>query len=132
MSAHEIEIILSRQLADCLTVPVFIVNPEGTLIFYNEPAEEILGKKYQDTGPMPALDWSTLFTPYDEDGKEIPPEELPLVQTIKTKVPAHKTFWIKSLNGKSTKISVTSIPIIGRSKNFSGAMAIFWDNEVIG
>jgi PAS domain-containing protein len=131
MSAHEIEIILSRQLADCLTVPVFLVDPEGTLIFYNEPAEKILGKKYQDTGPMPVGDWGTSFFPQDEDGKDIPPEELPLVQTLQNKVPAHKTFWIKSLNGKSTKISVTSIPIIGRSKNFSGAMAIFWDNEVL-
>ena len=131
MPAHEIEIILSRQLADCLTVPVFIVDPEGTLIFYNEPAEEILGKKFQDTGPMPIGDWGTLFFPQDEDGKDIPPEELPLTQTIQNKVPAHKTFWIKALSGKSTKISVTSIPIIGRSKNFSGAMAIFWDNEVI-
>ena len=132
MSAFEIEIILSRQLADCLSVPVFIVDPEGTLLFYNEPAEEILGKRFQDTGPMPAFYWSTLFFPQDEDGKDILPEELPLVQTIKNKVPAHKTFWIKGLNGKSTKISVTSIPIIGRSKKFSGAMAIFWDNEVIG
>jgi PAS domain-containing protein len=131
MSAHEIEIILSRQLADCLTVPVFIVDPEGNLIFYNEPAEGILGKKFQDTGPMPVFYWGTLFQPHDGDGNNIPPEELPLVQTIKNKMPAHKTFWIKSLNGKSTKISVTSIPIIGRSKNFSGAMAIFWDNEVI-
>lgn len=132
MPAHEIEIILSRQLADCLTVPVFLVDPEGTLIFYNVPAEKILGKKYQDTGPMPIDDWGTSFFPHDEDGKDIPPEELPLVQTIQKQVPAHKTFWIKSLNGKSTKISVTSIPIIGRSNNFSGAMAIFWDNEVIG
>ena len=131
MSAHEIEIILSRQLADCLTVPVFIVNPEGTLIFYNEPAEGILGKKFQDTGAMLVDDWGTSFFPHDEDGKDIHPLELPLVQTIRNKVPAHKTFWIKSLSGKSTKISVTSIPIIGRSKKFSGAMAIFWDNEVI-
>ena len=132
MSAYEIEIILSRQLADSLTVPVFIVNPEGTLIFYNEPAEEILGKKFENTGPMPVDDWGTSFFPQDEDGRDLAPEELPLVQTIKNKVPAHKSFWIKSLNGKYTRISVTSIPIIGRSKKFSGAMAIFWDNDFIG
>jgi PAS domain-containing protein len=132
MSAHEIEIILSRQLADSLTVPVFIVNPEGTLIFYNEPAEKILGKKFEDTGPMPVDDWGTSFFPQDEDGNDLAPEELPLVQTIRNKVPAHKTFWIKALNGKYTKISVTSVPIIGRSKKFSGAMAIFWDNDFIG
>jgi PAS domain-containing protein len=131
MSVHAIEIILSRQLADCLNIPVFIVNPEGTLIFYNEPAEGILGKKFEATGPMPVDEWGSAFFPHDEDGNNIPPEELPLVQTLQNKVPAHKTFWIKSLDGKSTKISVTSVPIIGRSKNFSGAMAIFWDSEAL-
>ncbi len=130
MSAHEIEIILSRQLADCLTVPVFIVDPEGTLIFYNEPAEQILGKRFQDTGEMRVGDWGNDFYPHDKKGNAIPPEDLPLVQTINSHVPAHKTFWIKSLEGKSFKISVTSIPIIGRSKEFAGALAIFWDNDI--
>ncbi len=129
MAGHAIEIILSRQLADCLSVPVFIVDPQGTLLFYNAPAEGILGQKFQDTGAMPVGEWGTNFFPHDGEGNPIPPSELPLVQTIDTKAPAHKTFWINSLSGKSTKISVTSIPIIGRSMEFSGAMAIFWDNE---
>ncbi len=130
MSAHGIELILSRQLADCLSVPVFIVDPEGNLLFYNPPAEEILGKKFEDTGPMAVGEWGNSWTPFDEDGNRIPPEGLPLVQTVKTHLPAHRTFWINSLKGKSIRISVTAIPIIGRSQQFSGAMAIFWDNEV--
>ena len=66
-------------------------------------------------------------------GKEMiyPRKTFHWCKPIQHKLPAHKTFWIKALNGKSTKISVTSIPIIGRSKNFAGALAIFWDNEVI-
>ena len=79
---------------------------------------------------MPVGDWGTSFFPHEEDGTLIPPEGLPLVQTIKTQIPAHRTFWIKSLQGNSTKISVTAIPIIGRSNKFWGAMAIFWDNEL--
>ena len=130
MAAHAIELILSRQLADCLSVPVFIVDPEGNLLFYNPPAEKILGKKFEETGPMPVGDWGTSFMPHDEDGKPIPPEGLPLVQTLGTHLPAHRTFWIKSLEGNSTRISVTAIPIIGRAKEFSGAMAIFWDDEM--
>ncbi|MEJ2584740.1 MAG: PAS domain-containing protein, partial [Robiginitalea sp.] len=124
------ELILSRQLADCLTVPVFIVDPDGNLLFYNPPAEKILGQKFEETGPMPVGDWGTSFAPYDEEGNPIPPEGLPLVQTLKTQIPSHRTFWIKSLNGNATRISTTAIPIIGRSKRFSGAMAIFWDNEI--
>ncbi|MDM9630114.1 PAS domain-containing protein [Robiginitalea aurantiaca] len=130
MSGHAIELILSRQLADCLSVPVFIVDPKGNLLFYNTPAEQVLGKKFEDTGQMSVGDWGTSFNPHDEEGNPIPPEGLPLVQTIKTELPAHRTFWINSLENKSTRISVTSIPIIGRSEVFSGAMAIFWDNEL--
>ena len=33
--AFEIEIILNRQLADCLSIPVFITDIQGNLIFYN-------------------------------------------------------------------------------------------------
>ncbi len=122
--------ILSRQLADSLSVPVFLVDPEGNLLFYNQPAEGVLGKKFEDTGPMPVGDWGTSFFPHEEDGTLIPPEGLPLVQTINTQIPAHRTFWIKSLKGNSTKISVTALPIIGRSGKFRGAMAIFWDNDL--
>lgn len=130
MAAHGIELILSRQLADCLSVPVFIVDPLGNLLFYNVPAEEILGKNFEETGPMPVGDWGTSFAPHDGEGNRIPPEGLPLVQTLRTHVPAHRTFWIESLSGKSRRISVTAIPIIGRSRKFVGAMAIFWDDQV--
>ena len=54
MSQQEIEVILSRHLAECLAMPIFIVDPAGNLIFYNEPAEAILGQNYNETGMMPA------------------------------------------------------------------------------
>ena len=124
--AYEIEIILNRQLADCLAIPVFITDTIGNLLFYNEPAEEILGKRYDDTGEMPVEQWGTIFKNKDENGEVLPPEELPLVKTLKYRQPFFKTFWIESLQGKAEKISVTSYPIIGRAGSFVGAVAIFW------
>jgi PAS domain-containing protein len=59
--AYEIEIILNRQLADCLSMPVFITDTTGNLIFYNEPAEKVLGARFEDTGEMKAETWSTVF-----------------------------------------------------------------------
>jgi PAS domain-containing protein len=126
MAAYEIEIILNRQLADCLSIPVFITDTNGNLIFYNEPAEVILGKRFEDTGEMPVEEWSTDFHPVDEEGKLLPPDELPLVKTLKHAAPFHKTFGIVSLQGKIQKISVTSFPIIGRAEKMLGAVAIFW------
>ena len=124
--AYAIELILNRQLADCLAIPVFITDTIGNLLFYNEPAEEILGKRYEDTGEMPVEQWSTVFKNKDENGQFLPPEELPLVKTLKNRLPFNKTFWIESLQGKAEKISVTSYPIIGRAGSFLGAVAIFW------
>ena len=124
--AYAIELILNRQLADCLAIPVFITDTIGNLLFYNEPAEEILGKRYEDTGEMPVEQWSTIFKNKDENGETLPPEELPLVKTLNTRLPYFKTFRIESLTGKEEKISVTSYPIIGRAGSFLGAVAIFW------
>ena len=124
--AYPIEIILNRQLADCLAIPVFITDTVGNLLFYNEPAEEILGKRYQDTGEMKVEEWSTIFLSKDENGKLLEPEDLPLVKTLLNQLPYFKTFWIERLKGKSEKISVSSYPIIGRAGIFVGAVAIFW------
>ena len=126
MPAYPIEIILNRQLADCLAIPVFITDTTGNLIYYNEPAEEVLGKSFEETGEMPVEMWSTIFKQSDESGKIIPPDELPLVRTLKYAHPHHKEFWIESLKGKREKISVTAYPIIGRTAKFLGAVAIFW------
>ena len=124
--AYAIELILNRQLADCLAIPVFITDTIGNLLFYNEPAEDILGKRYEDTGEMPVEQWSTIFKNKDENGETLPPEELPLVKTLNTRLPYFKTFRIESLMGKEEEISVTSYPIIGRAGSFLGAVAIFW------
>lgn len=129
MASYDIEIILNRQLADCLSIPVFITDIAGNLIFYNEPAEEILGTRFGDTGEMKVETWSTIFKPLDEHRKPLPPEGLPLVKTLQDQLPHHKAFWIESLRGKLEKISVTSYPIIGRMGTFLGAVAIFWETR---
>ena len=127
MPAYEIEIILNRQLADCLSMPVFITDTTGNLIFYNEPAEKILGTRFEDAGEMKVEEWSTVFKQQDDEGKFIAPGSLPLVRTLRDQYPYHKTFWIVSLKGNTEKISVTSYPIIGRTGKFLGAVAIFWN-----
>jgi hypothetical protein len=46
MAQHPIEVILMRQLASYLAMPILLVDPAGTLLFYNEPAERLLGRRY--------------------------------------------------------------------------------------
>ena len=128
MSQQEIEVILARHLAEYLAMPIFIVNPAGDLIFYNEPAETILGTRYAETGMMPATEWSTVFHPMDRERSLLPPDELPLMMALSKRHPAHKVFWIEGLDGVLREIEVTAFPMVGQADRFLGAIAIFWEN----
>ncbi|MES0362230.1 MAG: hypothetical protein ABUK20_15020 [Anaerolineales bacterium] len=127
MSQHEIEVILARQLAEYLAIPLFIVDPAGDLLYYNEPAEAILGIRYVETGSMPASEWSTVFKPVDQDGKPVPPEELPLVIAFSQHYPAHKRFWIEGLDKALRQIELIAFPLMAQANRFLGAIAIFWE-----
>jgi PAS domain-containing protein len=129
MPQKEIEVILARQLADYLATPIFIVDPDGTLVFYNEPAERILGRRFGETGEMPASVWATLFEPVDEAGAPLDPGSLPLVTALNDRRPAHRTFWIRGLDQVPRHIEVTAFPLIGQADRCLGAIAIFWEIE---
>jgi hypothetical protein len=124
---YPIQIILARQLAGYLSVPLFLVDPAGALIFYNEPAEVILGKRFDETGAMAAEEWSSAFVPMDDGGAAIPPEELPLRITLARKRPAYRRLRIRGLDGVLRHLEVASIPITGLEGEFLGAAALFWE-----
>jgi PAS domain-containing protein len=126
MPVQPLELILGRQFVDTISLPAFIVDTEGNLLFYNESAETVFGLKFGETGMMRLEEWATIFTPYNQNGEPILPEGLPLVQTLQTKKPNSGSFYIKSMQGNDEHIQVTAFPIVGRPDRFLGAMAIFW------
>ena len=125
MAQKDIELILMRQLASCLATPIFLVDPKGTLVFYNEHAEPILGRRFEETGPMPVEVWSAMFHPIDDDDHEMSASELPLVIAIRYHRPAHKKFWIRGLDAVKRQIEVTAFPLIGQSMELVGAVSMF-------
>ena len=127
MAQKEIEVILARQLAEYLTLPIFIVDPAGDLLYYNEPAEVILGSRFEETGPISANDLSVIFKTVDQDGVPVKSANLPLVKALVNKQPAHGILWIEGLDSRLRKIAVTAFPLIGQAQRFLGAIAIFWE-----
>lgn len=129
MSQEDFKITLSQRFAEHLAMPIFIVNPTGDLVYYNEPAELLLGDRFSETGIMPASEWSTKFHPVDQKGESIPPDDLPLIIAITERRPAHDVFWIVDLEGNLREIEVTALPLISQEERFIGGMAIFWEKS---
>ena len=123
----ELEVILMRQLADCLAMPIFIVDTAGTLLFYNEPAERLLGRRFEETGELSMAEWATAFVPTDERGKPLPPGKVPLVIALRERRPIHMPIRIRGLDRVVRHIQVTAFPLTGRADRFLGAVAIFWE-----
>lgn len=127
MAQHEIEVILTRELASYLVTAVFVVDPDGELIFYNEPAELLLGTRFDETGPMAMSDWTSMFSATDDDDRPLAPEELPLVVAVQHGRPEHGRFWIRGLDGDRRLLEVTAIPLLGQAGRHVGAAALFWE-----
>jgi PAS domain-containing protein len=126
---YEVEVILVKQLASYLATPVFVVDPKGDLVYFNEPAEALLGHRYDESGAMPQSEWATIFTPTDDAGRVLPADSLPLSIAFAELRAAHDTFWITGLDGRRRNLAVTAFPLIGQNDRLLGAVAIFWERS---
>lgn len=124
-----IELILARQLATHLAMPIFLVDAEGTLVFYNEPAERILGRRFDETGEMSATEWASAFTPTDDGGRPLPAEKVPLFIAHAERRPVHVRLGICGFDNVSRRIEATAVPLMGPAGRYVGAVAIFWEAQ---
>ena len=121
-----VELILARGLMANITTPAFLVDLDGTLVFFNDAAGDLLGLRYEDAGPMDFETWSTIFEPLGHDGRPLDAGELPLAIALRERKPVHRAFAVRTARGKSREIEVSAFPIVGNA-GMRGAMAIFWD-----
>jgi PAS domain S-box-containing protein len=130
MQQRNLVLILARDLADKLASAVFVVDDEGTLVYFNEAAAEILGKTFGEVGMLREEEWSKAFGPMELDGRELLPEQLPLVVARREQRPSHRAFRIKNMEGEERDIAVTALPLFARKDEFVGAAAVFWEHDV--
>jgi PAS domain-containing protein len=126
MSAQKpLELILARNLLASISTPAFLVGEQGTLLFYNEAAGALLGRRFEETGTMSAADWTGEFGPFGSDEKPVPYDEIPATVALRDDRPFHGNFRIRGADGQNQDIAASAIPIVGPGGS-SGAIVIFW------
>jgi len=124
----DLVLILARELASNLATATFLVDPKGTLVYYNEAAEELLGEKYDEVGDLTTEQWGTMWAPEDPDtGRAVPVDELPLAIALGEERAAHRAMKIVGIDGVRRNIEVTAFPLFSQSEQSVGAVAIFWE-----
>ena len=119
-------LILAREFASNLATPTLIADAAGTLVFYNEAAEEVVGRSFAEAGEMPVDDWTASFEPRTADAEPLPPERRPVRIALDERRPAHQTLRITGTDGIERDVGVTAFPLFARADEFVGIVAIFW------
>jgi len=121
------ELIVMRQLASYLAMPIFVQDRAGDLVYFNEPAEPILVRRFDETGALTRTELWDLFHPTRRDGTPLPGEENPFLAAREKGKAVHREFRLRGTDGITREIEGTAIPLTNRHGEVVGDFAIFWE-----
>ena len=122
--AQPLELILARNLVSIISVCAFLADAGGDVVFYNEAAGEIIGARFEETGPIPQTRWAAELGPFDEQGQPLPRDNLPLTVALRDARPAFGQFYVQGESGLLA-IEAAALPLVGGAGNH-GALVVFW------
>ena len=128
-SHRHIALILAKDLAANLATAILLVDADGNLVFFNEPAERILGRPYAEA-QMSSAELAKTFKPVDGAGEPIPLQKLPLSEAFQKGIPSHGHLRIESVDGRRHDLEVVAVPLYAQAEQLVGGLAVFWERAV--
>lgn len=126
MAQRDVGLILMRQLADGLAMPVWLSDGHGDLLFFNEAAEQLLGQRFDDVGSISLEDARRILSFRDVDGNELALDQTPLLVALRERRSVHRLLRINALDGRDHEIEVTAFPLLSGGGHLIGGVAMFW------
>jgi hypothetical protein len=121
-----LQLILARELAANLATPMFLIDAAGTLVFFNEAAELMLGKSYGEVGPITALEFGTMLATAYLDGTPMRRRDSAPGVAFYRREPCHQSVLASTLDGTREQFEVTAYPLFGRVGEMHGVLTLFW------
>ena len=126
MAQHDIALILMRQLASGLAVPMLVADEQGDLLYFNEPAEILLGQRFDELGEMPLEQRRTIFAFRNSDGQPLAADQPPLIVALREQRPVGRLVWLRGFDGRDRELEVVAFPLLGGGGHLIGGVAMFW------
>jgi PAS domain-containing protein len=124
MASHPIELILARNLISELTLAALLSSSDGEVVFFNDAAGEILGRRFEDLGPLTAEQWDFEFGPREESLQPGWSDLLPHRAAEPQDPPDNGRAHLE-LRGKLVELGFVRVPI-STIEGFRGAILLLW------
>lgn len=118
-----------RQLASALAVPTIIFDDGGETLYFNEPAELLLGQRFDDVGELPLEGTARIFSLRDDKGDAVAVDQVPVAVAMRERRPVHRMVWVRGLDGVDRLVEVTAFPLLGGGGHLIGGVAMFWERR---
>lgn len=122
-----LELILARNLISIITLAAVLVDAEGHVVFYNDAAATVIGARFEETGTLAREQWNPEFGPFDEHGRPLDSERLPVAVALREGRPAYGRYRIRGERGL-IEVDAGALPLIGPA-GYHGAIVVFWPLE---
>ena len=123
---RSLPLILARELASNLATPLFLMDAAGTLVYFNDAAELLIGKPFAELGEIPVHDFGQVLELQDVDGEPVRRRDTPSGIAFFLRCPAHKTLSATGLDGVRRTVDVTAYPLFGTAGEMHGVVTVFW------
>jgi PAS domain-containing protein len=125
VSAQPVELILARNLVSAVQLAAFIVDSDGVVVFFNDAAGELIGRRFEEVGRLNREEWNSRFGPFDEFGQLVPTGDLPLTVALREGLPANGRFHVRVRTDDLVEVEVSALPLV-TAHGFQGALVVFW------
>lgn len=122
-------LILAREFASRLSTPALIADARGYLVFYNEAAEAVIGRRFSGTEETPLDEWVAAFEPRTVSSEPLPLERRPARIAFDERRASHLRYLVTSADGIEREIESTAFPLFARTDEFVGIVAFFWRGQ---
>jgi PAS domain-containing protein len=117
-------LVQGRNLITNLALPALLTDSEGRLLYFNDAAAALLGRRFEEVGRLPREEWAREIGPFDEEGRPLAADSLPLAEALRHGHPAQGQFHV-FLQGELRDVEVTALPLV-EPDNYEGALIVFW------
>lgn len=125
---HRLLLVQARNLITNLALPAVLTDTEGRLLFFNDAAGVVIGRRFEEVGRLPREEWATQIGPYDKKGRPIATDHLPLAEALRAGRPAQGQFRVRFADGELHEVEVSAVPLV-EPGYFEGVLLVFWPIE---
>ncbi len=121
---HNLVLILARAFAAQLATAVFLLDPEGTFIYYNEAAERLTGRPFIEGAGSTADEWLYADPAAGRGGRRgRGPGSLPLGTTMLKQEPAYGIVTFRTADGVDRRVETATFPLFAHTEDFVGSFS---------